>query len=351
MGRPAGLIRAGFPYVRTIGDFHRTQFPLDVAVGKEGRLYVLCGNHGPITVMDIDGNDLGSFGDPAQGYRLPTIKGTTPTSCAVPEGFVGPVSMTADENENLFISDEHCHRVAVYSRDGRFLNRWGVHGTGDGEFDRPSGLAFDLDQNLYVVDALNHRVQKFTIDGRFLGAWGTHGNGPGQFDMPWGIALDELGDIYVADWRNDRVQKFDSDMKFLFAIGTPGDGDGEFHRPSGVAVDKDGDIYVCDWGNSRVQLFAPDGRFVQKFNGDATLSSTTLARMKTQNKRFKRLRESGSIDLEKLFGRPRSVRVDEEGHMFVADFECARVQIYKKEVYPLDDDDIASPLRSPTLVN
>ena len=39
MTRPYGLLRAGFPYLRTIGEFTNTSWPLDIAFGKEGRLY------------------------------------------------------------------------------------------------------------------------------------------------------------------------------------------------------------------------------------------------------------------------------------------------------------------------
>ena len=42
-------------------------------------------------------------------------------------------------------------------------------------WNRPSGLAVDSEDNLYVVDTLNHRVQKFTKDGKFLMKWGRLG--------------------------------------------------------------------------------------------------------------------------------------------------------------------------------
>ena len=74
-----------------------------------------------------------------------------------------------------------------------------------------------------------------------------------------------------------------------------------------------------------------------------------LHRMMTQNKKVLRMRESASIELEKLFQKPRSVRVDDEGRMYVPDFESHRVQIYQKEAYPLSEDQIASPYRARTL--
>ena len=81
-------------------------------------------------------------------------------------------------------------------------------------------------------------------------------------------------------------------------------------------MDVDGDIYVADAGNDRVQLFNQEGRFVQKFVGDATLSKSARAYM-LSNPMFLRLRDMASIDAQKYFRRPRSVRVDEKGQMFV----------------------------------
>ena len=210
-------------------------------------------------------------------------------------------------------------------------------------------MAFDSHENIYLADGLNHRVQKFTKEGEFLGKWGGLGTGDGEFNMPWGVAVDEFDDVYVGDWRNDRVQKFTKDGKFIFKLGGSGGDDGEFNRPAGVEVDGDGDIYVADSGNDRVQLFNQEGRFVQKFVGDATLSKSARAYM-LSNPMFLRLRDMASIDMQKYFRRPRSVRVDEKGRMYVPDYGSFRVQIYQKDVERLRESQIAAPLKAPSLL-
>ena len=50
-----------------------------------------------------------------------------------------------------------------------------MEGSGEGEFNRPSGLTFDRDGYLLIVDGLNNRVQRYTSDGRFVGGWGGGG--------------------------------------------------------------------------------------------------------------------------------------------------------------------------------
>ena len=104
----------------------------------------------------------------------------------------------------MYISDEWLNRISIFDKDGKFLGQWGKAGAGDGEFNRPSGLALTHDDAL-GSDTRNHRIQKFTLDGKYLGQFGSFGNGPGQLNMPWGLGLDTDGNVYVADWRNSHV--------------------------------------------------------------------------------------------------------------------------------------------------
>ena len=42
-----------------------------------------------------------------------------------------------------------------------FLRKWGTRGEGDGQFNRPHGLAIGGDGNVYVGHRRNHRIQVF----------------------------------------------------------------------------------------------------------------------------------------------------------------------------------------------
>ena len=334
MARPHAILRAGFPYLKTLGMRRTTSNPVAVAVGAEGRLYVLCRGDIQTEIRRLTFDDVN--GEPISG------PGTAEGKLRWPAGLI------ADADEDLYVSDEACHRVSVFTREGEFVRCWGEHGSGPGQLDRPSGIAFDPDGCIYVSDTLNHRVERFTRDGEHLGTWGSHGDGDGELDMPWGIAVDELGDVYVADWRNDRIQKFTADGELLLKIGSSGSEDGQFDRPSGIAVDGDGDIYVADWGNDRVQLFDSAGRYVEKFLGDATLSRQARTYV-LANAVTLRLREMSRLEPQKRLRGPVSVTVDGEGRMYIPDFGSHRIQVYLKERDALDASQIAPVLRSPTL--
>ncbi len=343
MARPYGLLRAGFPFYKTLGMRRLTNFPIDLALGQEDRLYILCRSEGAALIRkySTEDKDLGAI----------NIYGSEPGQ------LTWPVTILADSQENLYLSDEALHRISIFDKDGEFLDSWGEQGSGDGQLYGPTGMAFDTEGNLYVVDTLNHRVQKFTKEGKFLGKWGSYGSGEGEFNMPWGIAVDtdscpatvdRGGDVYVADWRNDRVQKFTADGAFLMAFGRSGCGDGEFNRPSGVDVDLHGDIYVVDRGNNRVQLFNAEGRYVQKFLGDATLSKAAIAYMMT-NAVPNRMRDMANLEVQKYLRWPQSVVVSDDGLMYVPDTGSYRVQVYQKQAVELTELEFGPPRRAPSL--
>ena len=334
MGRPYGLLRSGFPYIKTLAMRRVTNFPVDLALGQEGRIYVLCRSEAAsqVRTITLDDENLGAFGSKGAGDGQ----------------FLWPAGIAVDRDETVYGSDEGQHTINRFDHEGRFLGRWGAHGGGDGELNRPSGIAFDADDNLYVSDTLNHRVQKFTRDGAFLASFGGYGSSEGELDMPWGVTVDELGDVYVADWRNDRVQKFSGSGEPVLSIGSSGSGDGELNRPAGVEVDPHGDMYVADSGNDRVQLFDQRGEYVQKFLGDGTLSKSGRTYM-LANARPMRLRAMADLDQTKLLRGPRAVRVDDRFRMYVPDYGTYRVQVYQKEAVHLDEGQISPPLRSPSL--
>lgn len=155
--------------------------------------------------------------------------------------------------------------TATSQSDIVLLNEWGKYGSGPGQFKYPAMIAADSRSNIYVVDQHNHRVQKFDSDGNFILMWGKQGSGEGDFYYPYGIAVDSHDDIYVSDMNNNRVQKFTSQGKFIASVGSYGSSDAQFRYPYGMAVDKNDVLYVIDAFNYRVQKFNADLTFAGKF--------------------------------------------------------------------------------------
>ena len=319
-----GVTTRHYQYSHTIGRNSNSGLgfrnPVDVAIGKEGNIYVV--SHGleyvPTTarvgVCTIDEEYLGEIGHYGRG------KGE----------FVWPCAIAVDSSGNIYIADNHLNRITVYANKGEFLDQWGSEGSDDGELDKPGGLAFDKEDNLYVVDSVNNRVQIFTKEGKFLAKWGREGNGESEFNLPWGITIDQKGDVWVADWRNHRIQKFTADGTFLASFGTFGDGMGQFNRPSDVAVDRDGDFYVTDWANNRVQVFTSEGRYITAFTGDATLSKWGKVILESSPDMVRQRAMVRDFEIERRFWNPVSLTIAEEQRIIVVDCNRHRLQVYQK---------------------
>ena len=308
-------------------------YPVDTAVGKDDRLYVISRSKEEttrgirVTICDAESGYFGNFG----GYGFGGGQ------------FVWPACGATDSQGRFFISDEKLHRVTAYDADGAYLFHWGHQGSGEGELDTPSGLAFDGQDNIYVADTYNNRVQKFTADGRFL--LSISGEGAQGVSLPWGLACDVQDNVYVADFGNDAVKKFSPSGEFLAAFGSSGRGEGQFTRPASVAVDREGYIYVADWGNERVQVLDADGSFVQLLRGEATISEWA-ANFLSINKEEAAARATADLDMdidyfvddpheesshiEKYFWCPVSVKLDSQGRLYVTETNRHRIQIYRR---------------------
>ena len=326
---PHALLRAGFPFVKTLGMRRSTYFPADLAVGED-RVYVVVrleiGNP-YVRVVSQDDDDLGALAQ---------------------KGLVWPAGILLSPDGRLFVSDEGTHEIVVLDPEsGDEVRRFGERGSAPGQLDRPSLMTWDADGNILVAEGRNHRIQRLTPDGESLATYGEFGDGPGQFNMPWGVATDAEGAIYVGDWRNDRVQKLSPDGEPLLIVGSSGSGEGQLNRPAGVAVDAHGDIYVADRDNNRVLLFDKTGRYVERFLGDATLGKMGLAYIMA-NPKVLRLREMIPLEEQKRLRRPTSVRVVGD-RLYIADTGRMRVQVYEKQAIPLTEAEIMTTPGAPTL--
>ena len=292
----------------------------------------------------------------ATGHRIGYNR-TIGVAAMVGRGFFYPWASVVGSDGRLYVlgrgldGDPRGVRVTVMdldenyhgSTDGEFLGKWGAHGTDDGLFNGPGGMAFDSNNELLVVDHRNSRVQRFTADGDFLSAFGSLGDGAGQFNLAWGACVDSYDNVYVADWGNDRIQKFTPAGEFVASYGSSGRGEGEFHRPSGVCVDSDGYMYVTDWGNHRLQVLDPEGGFVQSSRGQATISkwaqafldtnveeaeARSRANLETDVEFFNDDPHEESAHIEKYFWAPSSITLDSDGHLFIVDSNRHRLQVY-----------------------
>jgi DNA-binding beta-propeller fold protein YncE len=164
----------------------------------------------------------------------------------------------------IAVADTHYHRVVIFQPDGTVDSMFGSQGREPGQFVFPVAVAQDPSGSIYVGEYGAHqRVQKFDVSGRFLLQFGQHGTGPGEFQRPSGLALHN-SEVYVVDAFNDRIQVFTEAGKLLRIITLPPNSD-PLAYPYDLRVLSDGRIYVIENKSARLTLLNPDGSVIGRF--------------------------------------------------------------------------------------
>ena len=89
-----------------------------------------------------------------------------------------PFSIELVDNGQIAIADRGNHRIQIFSDDGRYLRKFGVQGTSDGELTNPFGVVFTEDA-IIVSDNPDGkgRLQEFDMNGRYRRTLYTRGKG------------------------------------------------------------------------------------------------------------------------------------------------------------------------------
>ncbi len=126
--------------------------------------------------------------------------------------FNHPTQLAVGNNGRIYVLDSGNFRVQVFDKQGRYLFHWGSAGNKIGNFARPRGIAVDAENRVYVTDSAYQNFQIFNSDGQLLlsvGGAGAKGRDrPGEYVLPAGIAVDEQQFIYVVDQVQRKVEIF-----------------------------------------------------------------------------------------------------------------------------------------------
>lgn len=231
----------------------------------------------PVLEFDEEGNLIGHWGGPGQGYDWPDSNH----------------GILVDYKGNVWIGGNsrgkdrahfHDNQVLKFTQDGKFLMQIGhpsmSQGSNDTENLKGAAKMFvDKETNeLYVADGYgNHRVIVYDAEtGKYKRHWGAYGHKPDDTDLgPYNpdappaqqfrnpVHCAELandGLLYVCDRANDRIQVFKKDGTFVkeafIAKRTLGDG-----SAWDIAFSKDPQqkyIFLADGSNEKVYIMLRD---------------------------------------------------------------------------------------------
>ena len=218
------------------GDGQLSEF-YGIAVNSSGYIYVPGYNTHRVQVFDPSGNYLFKFGSEGLGNGQ----------------FSTLWDIAVNSTGYVYVADSGNRRVQIFDATGNYKAQ--LNG-----LQSPSGIAFNSTDYVYVIDNYNdsshhRRVCVYTPSNSYQFEYGASGSGDGQFNNPTGIAIDPLGFTYVSD-TNNRIQMFDPNGAFVSKIGAWGKDGGSFSTPYDVAVGDSGAVYVADTYNNRVQVLS-----------------------------------------------------------------------------------------------
>jgi sugar lactone lactonase YvrE len=225
--------------------------PSRVAVGPDGRIYIVETALDRIHVLKSDGSDGGTFTVPR------------PVSVAVNSDriLVGAVS-----------------GFAVLDKTGKPIGVIGSRGKGKDQFDYVHGVAFGPDGSIYVADSYNNRLSAYESNGklRWVIRTGAPANGAqltndllsskepsdsvlkgtDALQLPIGVTVDGAGRLVVVDMFDNTISVFNAQTgKFIAKYGDYGADDGQFFYPVSIGYDRARDWFtVADAFNRRVQI-------------------------------------------------------------------------------------------------
>ena len=292
----------------------------EASAGTNTPIDACCGAAPPVLEFDAEGNLVGHWGGPAEGYDWPQSNhgitvdhmdniwiggngendahllkftragqfllqlgkpgATGGSNDTVNFGRVAKISIDAAANE-AFVADGYGNkRVAVLDMDtGAFKRYWGAYGnrpddTDLGPYDPAAPLAQQFrnpvhcaeptpDGLVYVCDRVNDRIQVFRKDGTYVRelmvAPLTRGAG-----SVWDIAFSkdpELTYIYLADGLNEKVYVIErATLEVLTSFGDGGRQPGQFFGVHSIATDSQGNIYTTEtYEGKRLQKFVYRG--------------------------------------------------------------------------------------------
>jgi DNA-binding beta-propeller fold protein YncE len=248
----------------------------DCHVEGDGSIWILAAGTGYIQKYSGDGSKLlmqigksGTF-DSSDGTR-----NGTPLNSNEAQFFL-PSALDVDEaSGDIYVADGELiggnSRVAVLSRDGKFLRQWSLFRTGSDKniAALPHCLRLSNDGQVYVCDREADRIQVFDKQGNFIKNIFVKFS---PVSSPDDRASGNRGSAVVLGFSADQEQRYmfvvnqnsvmidvlerQSGEKISSFGGGPGRYPGQFTLPHGIGVDSLGNVYIAEQEGRRIQKYS-----------------------------------------------------------------------------------------------
>jgi outer membrane protein assembly factor BamB len=193
-----------------------------IAVGADGLVYVLEGGNHRIQVFQPDGTFVRQFGSFGNG----------------PGQFLDPMDVAVDGSGDVVVIDDAAETVSMFDASGPVL--WTIGGSGETDPDligHHHRGEFDSQGRYWLTNDDNSRAVAIDHEGHKVDAFGAAGTGSGQFEGTTSMAFDASDNAYVDECSDKRLQVLDPAHQVIGALTAPGGlpfGDSYAFGPDGL---------------------------------------------------------------------------------------------------------------------
>ena len=149
-------------FVKSWGDEGLFNEAHSVQFDRDGFIWATDPNDHVVHKFNTDGKLIMTLG-----------KKGVPGDNASHDTFNRPNAVTIAANGDIYVSDGYINsRVVQFSKEGKFIKIiGGTKGNGPGQLQLPHGVAIDSKGRLLVADSDNKRIAVFDKDGKFIENW------------------------------------------------------------------------------------------------------------------------------------------------------------------------------------
>jgi sugar lactone lactonase YvrE len=149
-------------FVKSWGDEGLFNEAHSVQFDRDGFIWATDPNDHVVHKFNTDGKLIMTLG-----------KKGVPGDNASHDTFNRPNAVTIATNGDIYVSDGYINsRVVQFSKEGKFIKIiGGTKGNGPGQLQLPHGVAIDSKGRLLVADSDNKRIAVFDKDGKFIENW------------------------------------------------------------------------------------------------------------------------------------------------------------------------------------
>jgi RHS repeat-associated protein len=258
----------------------KLDFPVGVAVGPDGSVYISEYNNMRIRKVDPQGIITTVAGN---GSSSISGDGGPATQAGIGQVFRFDVS----GDGTITFGADFVARVRQITPNGIIQT---VAGTGSGGYSGDGGPATQAtisqhpreaqhmpDGSLYFIDGDNHRVRRISPSGNIstVAGTGTAGfsstdtmAGTARLNLPEALAVGPDGSLYIEDGDNIRIRRITPDgrIKVIWGTGSSGSsGDGGLgtsakigYQAQGIDADANGALYLAEWDWCRIRRLGTD---------------------------------------------------------------------------------------------